>query len=381
MGKGKWIFVFLMIFVLVLGVGAGIYMNIMLSRNLDRVSQELTASVNAADARVYQRLDEWITKQEEEEIPKEDYVRIAGSYEILPTTNISDAYKSGDDSALNDKEKEILKMATEVINQIIKDDMSDYEKELAVYQWLVTYTSQDTGMLLPIPSSGEDADNPYGVLKYKNAVCVGYATTFRLFMQMMDIECMVVHNTDNFHSWDLVKLDGEWYHTDIYSDAGSISYRNFNMDDRACSVGHDWDRTFFPAANGRKYNYKSQGSVKLKNVYSLPKKVKKILDEGNSCTEYYFLTKAEAEKNYRVAEAILGMIQERLPYDIYGDMAFYWDWTEVNKDGVDGYCLGIYVDFYRGSGPNASNISDEQREKAEKAVSDVFGSLQEGLQK
>lgn len=48
-------------------------------------------------------------------------------------------------------------------------------------------------------------------------------------MQMMDIECKVVHTTDRIHSWDEVKLDGEWYHTDIYSDAGSPNYSHFNM--------------------------------------------------------------------------------------------------------------------------------------------------------
>ena len=56
-----------------------------------------------------------------------------------------------------------------------------------------------------------------GVLKYHNAVCVGYATTFRMFMQMMGIECKVEHNTEKFHSWDVVKIDGDWYITDIYS--------------------------------------------------------------------------------------------------------------------------------------------------------------------
>ena len=33
-------------------------------------------------------------------------------------------------------------------------------------------------------------------------------------------ECKVEHNTEKFHSWDVVKIDGDWYITDIYSDAG-----------------------------------------------------------------------------------------------------------------------------------------------------------------
>ena len=149
-----------------------------------------------------------------EDVNRENDVTIMGEYTVESTDKISDAYKKGSDAGLDDKDKETLKMASDVLNEIITDDMSDYDKEKAVYDWLVKNIGQDKGLLTVIPSSGKDSDNPYGVLKYHDAVCVGYATTFRLFMQMMDIDCMVVHNTEMYHTWNLVKLDGKWYHTD-----------------------------------------------------------------------------------------------------------------------------------------------------------------------
>ena len=94
------------------------------------------------------------------------------------------------------------------------------------------------------PTAPEYSAEPYGVLEYGAAVCVGFATTFRLFMQMMDIDCMVVHNS--YHSWNLVNLDGDWYHTDIYSDVGRGNYANFNMTDEMCSNGHNWDNNLLP---------------------------------------------------------------------------------------------------------------------------------------
>ena len=166
-------------------------------------------------------LKSYIATQNEDqnEETTEDYVTIAEQYEIKPTTNISDAYKSGDTSKLTDREKETLDMAKDALKEMkIKDGMSDFEKEKAVYDWMTSSLQYDSGALTVIPSTQEDCDNPYGVLKYHNAVCVGYATTFRMFMQMMDIECMVEHNTEKYHSWDLVKIDGDWYITDIYSD-------------------------------------------------------------------------------------------------------------------------------------------------------------------
>ena len=57
---------------------------------------------------------------------------------------------------------------------------------------------------------------------------------------------MVVHNTEMYHTWNLVKLDGKWYHTDVYSDAETGNYANFNMNDDIASAGHDWNMDFFP---------------------------------------------------------------------------------------------------------------------------------------
>ena len=160
-----------------------------------------------------------------EDVNRENDVTIMGEYTVESTEKISDAYKKGSDAGLGDKDKETLKMASDVLKEIITDDMSDYDKEKAVYDWLVKNIGQDKGLLTVIPSSGKDSDNPYGVLKYHDAVCVGYATTFRLFMQMMDIDCMVVHNTEMYHTWNLVKLDGKWYHTDVYS----VSYTHLTL--------------------------------------------------------------------------------------------------------------------------------------------------------
>ena len=380
MEKGKFAIVFLMIFVLILGVTASIYMNVSVSKSLEKISAEISSELSASTASneaSFKKIDEWMAKKDEEDITKENDVTIAGSYNITSTTHISDAYKAkknGDDSKaseLNDRDKETLEMAEKIIDDIIKDDMTDYEKELAVYEWLTMYTTQDKGMLLPVIRNDQEADNPYGVLKYKSAVCVGYATTFRLFMQMLDIECMVVHNTEKYHSWDLVKLDGEWYHTDVYSDAGDKTYRNFNMSDSDC--GQSWDRSFFPAATGTKYNYKYQSSKPIKDIYSLPKTVKKMLDEKKNSAEYYYMDEDEAEKNYNIIENLLSRCQERIDYNSYTETSFYWDWSALNKDGKQGYCLGLYV-YYYGAGIEGSHeISGEDLEKINASVEEAFG--------
>lgn len=38
----------------------------------------------------------------------------------------------------------------------------------------------------------DGSDTPYGVLIDRSAMCHGYSSTFQLFMDMLDIECMTV---------------------------------------------------------------------------------------------------------------------------------------------------------------------------------------------
>lgn len=67
---------------------------------------------------------------------QEDDVRIASEYVIRSTLPISDAYRAGDRSALSDKEKETLDMASAILAKIITPEMDAFEKEEAVYLWM-----------------------------------------------------------------------------------------------------------------------------------------------------------------------------------------------------------------------------------------------------
>lgn len=329
------------------------------------------AALAFADGRESLRLIQENLEGNEEET-QEDDVRIAGSYMIRSTTHISDAYRSGETSELSDKDKETLDMASKVVDEIIKDGMTPYEKERAVYDWMTHNLQQDRGLLTVIPRTQADCDNPYGVLKYHNAVCVGYATTFRLFMQMLDIPCMVVHNTERYHSWDLVQLDGDWYHTDIYSDAGSGSYSNFNMNDAILSShGQSWDTAFYPQANSLKYNAAYQESEEGIDVYELPARMRKALDDEDTALLAFRYGPDFTEHEAQLADNMLSQIREMLwSTEDYNNMSTSWFFSPA--DG--GYLLAISI-----SRPydEDEELTDEEREKATEAVQEAFKDLEE----
>ena len=322
-------------------------------------------------------LKSYIATQNEDqnEETTEDYVTIAEKYEIKPTTNISDAYKSGDTSKLTDREKETLDMAKDALKEMkIKDSMSDFEKEKAVYDWMTSSLQYDSGALTVIPSTQEDCDNPYGVLKYHNAVCVGYATTFRMFMQMMDIECMVEHNTEKYHSWDLVKIDGDWYITDIYSDQGNGNYAHFNMTDSMWGQEQNWDHDFFPAANSLKYNMAYQNKETVDDVYDIPKALRKAMNDKKGAIMIAF-NKEIKESDAEIANAIASSISDLLMNGNYKDMPYAlnsYNWVK-DPDG-DNYLFNVSMGSYN-SIDNTQNLSDKELEKVNKAVQKAFDGL------
>ncbi|HIS44964.1 MAG TPA: hypothetical protein IAB47_06315 [Candidatus Scatomorpha merdigallinarum] len=304
-------------------------------------------------------------------VTQEDDVTVGGQYMIRSTLPISDAYKSGDTSALDEKQLETLNMASKVLDEIITEDMTPYDKEKAVYDWMCANLAHEGGVTVVIPTAPEYSAEPYGVLKYGAAVCVGFATTFRLFMQMMDIDCMVVHNS--YHSWNLVNLDGDWYHTDIYSDVGRGNYANFNMTDEMCSSGHNWDTNFFPAANGLTYCYAYRSAQELTDIYTLPAAVREVLD-ADSVRNLYFIMDAD-KHTQQVVSALLGSTDSA--FMTYAEQNGREMWMEYNMQAVNGkVLLSINItDYSDVSEEPTEELTEDEYARIGEAVTGAFGDV------
>lgn len=306
-----------------------------------------------------------------EDVAQENDVTIGGEYVIKATTQISDAYKSGNTSNLSDKDKETLNMAKSVLDEIITDGMSDYEKELAVYKWMTANIGFDSGSMTVVPDDdSKPVDNPNGVLKNHEAVCVGYATTFRLFMQMLGIDCMVVHDSYLSHSWDLVKLDGQWYHTDIYSDAGSGegNFSHFNLNDEMMN-SQEWNTDFFPAADGYEYNYAYVNRTQCKDVYTIPEQMRAALDARQGVVSLDF-GKDVSDDVYNLADTIMNSVENTVVFNAGYGVSFSWSWLEAGDDNV--FC--VYINYEKTEDPDVDpGVTDEIQQKIDDAVNKAFG--------
>ncbi len=91
--------------------------------------------------------------------------------------------------------------------------MNTLEKVLFVYDYIIRECDYDYKNYI----QGTLPDAAYtieGVLLDGKAVCQGIATTFSLFMQKLGIESAVVGSSDMNHAWNMVEINGEWYHLD-----------------------------------------------------------------------------------------------------------------------------------------------------------------------
>lgn len=311
---------------------------------------------------------------------QEDGYVVADQYEIKSTTAISDAYISGDSSKLDEKQLKTLEMASAVIDEVIKPEMTLYEKEDAIYMWMTQNLPHYEGSTINIPNTdaSEAVSTPYGVLYGKQSVCVGYATTFRLFMNMLGTECHIVHNEG--HSWDLVKMDdGSWYHVDIYMDVDSSTHANFNMTDTLCRNGHDWnDEGYLPAANKTTYCYAFTNSVTVTDISQVVNAVfEQVNSDKHESKLFIYRVKNNAEPLYTqintsfdILSNIFSMTDE---YPQFSGKAIYGYWVQADQDTQ--LYIAQYTDMSQNQNqPGSGDINYEQLNiDMQNLINQIFG--------
>ena len=319
--------------------------------------------------------DRYAESQKKETEFVEDGAVIGDNYTIRSTTAISDAYKNGQDpSGLSEEDKKTYDLAVKVLDEATKGKTTLYEKEVGVYEWLAKNVSHDADQSTRAVLADEvfPQDTPYGVLSSKSAVCVGYATTFRLLMNMLGAEVHIPHNDS--HSWDLVQLDdNEWYLVDIYSSAsgGNIDYQYFNNNEITGSDRFDLSMmSNLPRANGKKYLYPVQIAKDAKNFYEMPKILKKAINKKQYVVSMRF-TEKPSDDEVLMANGVIEAAQARIQENISDFASCYMNCAWC-RDENDNYILTIYITNNNDMSGNIDPNSEEAK-KMKEALDKAFG--------
>lgn len=127
---------------------------------------------------------------------------------------------------------------------------TQYEIALWMHNWLIYNANYD----YTYTEYGAD-----GVLLKGTGVCQSYTLAYQLLLEKMGIEVLVVTSEEMNHAWNLINLNGNWYHVDCTWDdpdeGGMECHTYFCLSDAMMSRDHTWIVADYPACNSDDYNY------------------------------------------------------------------------------------------------------------------------------
>lgn len=169
----------------------------------------------------------------------------------------------------NTKAEAFYKQAKDILRRIINNDMTDYQKTLAIFEYLVDMVDYDYDAYEAIDTDDSTNNVCYfleGVFEYNRAVCDGKSKAFVLLCRMEGIECLRDFGSSPTggagHAWNYVKLDGVWYMVD--TTAGDPGVRFDGGAVKAEVVDYSY---FLCAVNTYKYGYDGEKVYEYSGIW------------------------------------------------------------------------------------------------------------------
>lgn len=137
------------------------------------------------------------------------------------------------------------------------EKVTETERIARVYDYLVETVSYAEDELL-IPGTAPWIYDVRGPLLYNRGVCLGIAQTFNYISQALYVstilvtgEAKIAGDTCN-HGWNMVQLDGQFYHLDVTAEITDGSTGNnrryFMKKDEDFQENRRWSRSLYPKA-------------------------------------------------------------------------------------------------------------------------------------
>lgn len=234
------------------------------------------------------------------------------------------------------KQDEIKKKIAEVTSQIITDDMTELEKELAINRYLCDTCVYDDEALENaeqhdfkyVDSEYNDSFTAYGALLNGRCVCAGYAAAFKLLADAAGLDCVVVTGVLEGtlpHAWNKVRIDGEWEILDVTNnDNEFLANALLNLPDEAGNRTLTEDSDY--VLDGYMRNYAATNGLReyyrINNMYypydQIGEKLAEQLNESGTAllrTEYAL----DDETFNRIGQEVYEAMDDDEP--LYG---YYW---------------------------------------------------------
>lgn len=137
--------------------------------------------------------------------------------------------------------------AAAALLQYIPTELSDFDKALCLHDRLVEHITYNRNASRPNTLAGALID--------RQATCEGYARAYQYLLNRLGLEALIVYGqTEEPHAWNMVRLDGAYYHCDL-------TWDDLSLEDGSECLSHEYlfrDDTYFfqthtPLTDGTNY--------------------------------------------------------------------------------------------------------------------------------
>lgn len=160
------------------------------------------------------------------------------------------------------RKEQVEQAANEIIKKLVKPHYSEYDKVKAVHDYIVLNTAYDYENFLNDTVS-RNSYTAFGSLIEGVAVCDGYTKATSVLLDKLGIENHYVVGylpNGGLHSWNMVKISGEYYHLDTTWDDpvpnrdGYVSHKYFLVTtDQLLKEGRKWEVSQYPTSSKLAY--------------------------------------------------------------------------------------------------------------------------------
>ena len=189
--------------------------------------------------------------------PQFFYIALTYSYTYNPDTGKVNEIKNEyifSETEIKTKKAE-LEIAVNRAVAAIPNNISDAEKVLAVNEYIAC---------LAVYDENGGKNSAYDLLVGGTARCEGYSRAMQLILSKFGIESILVRSERMIHAWNLVKINGKWYHVDVTwndpspDELGRVGHNYLLLSDSVISDSehehYNWNGDgYYPAANDDTY--------------------------------------------------------------------------------------------------------------------------------
>ncbi len=184
---------------------------------------------------------------------------------------LKDMMFGGNTDTIKSCEKQMLSKAKQILSKL-SGSMTDIEKERIIHDYLVNNIKYDRSYNAP------NSHDIYGALVNGTAVCEGYSNAFHYLMREAGVQCILVKGKLNgvSHEWNMVQLDGNYYHMDVTSDDPIVNngtthvlkFDYFNLTDADIKKSHTIEKNVYnvPTATKTSYNFFNYYGLKSNKI-------------------------------------------------------------------------------------------------------------------